>query len=227
MHRFERTSYVGYAATPYGNIFIETEDEDGNPKNDERVYDLFPDNFIINIGSNDVYSGPMMIFPVDTQDNLNVHREVPQLEWEYFSSIIKTKNKILRDSGLDVKTHQQERKSIYTDIVDKYYEDKESLLNINLTKMEEDGLTQAVRSFIISTAIRNLRGYSDEFNTMLIHVNRENVMQNFLKRIVDDIYGKIETEVLNQDFDRFQSLYYNDYIIHTNEYLSAEKFQMF
>nr|MBC8415766.1 hypothetical protein [Candidatus Cloacimonadota bacterium] len=91
-----------------------------------------------------------------------------------------------------------------------------------IVKMEEDGLTQAVRSFIISTAVRNLRGYSDEFNTMLIHVNRENVMQNFLKRIVDDIYGKIETEVLNQDFDKFQSLYYNDYIIHTNEYLSAE-----
>jgi len=223
MHRFERTSYVGYTATPYGNIFIETEDEDGNPKNDEKVYDLFPDNFIINLGSNDVYSGPMMIFPVETEDNLNFHREVPQLEWEYFSSIIKTKNKILRDSGLDVKTHQQERKSIYTDIVDKCYEDKESLLNINLTKMEEDGLTQAVRSFIISTAVRNLRGYPDEFNTMLIHVNRENVMQNFLKRIVDDIYGKIETEVLNQDFDKFQSLYYNDYIIHTNEYLSAER----
>ena len=34
---------------------------------------------------------------------------------------------------------------------------------------------------------------------------------------------KIETEVLNQDFDKFQSLYYNDYIIHTNEYLSAER----
>lgn len=223
MHCFERVSYVGYTATPYGNIFIETEDEDGNPKNDESVYDLFPDNFIINLGSNDVYSGPMMIFPVETQDNLNFYREVPQLEWEYFSSIIKTKNKILRDSGLDVKINKEERKSIYIDLIDKYYEDKESLLNINLTQREEDSLTQAIRSFIISTAVRNLRGFSDEFNTMLIHVNRENVMQNFLKKIVHDIYEKIETEVLNQDFQKFKSLYFNDYVIHTNEYLSAER----
>ena len=38
MDLFERASYVGYTATPYGNIFQEREDEDGKPKNIEKNY---------------------------------------------------------------------------------------------------------------------------------------------------------------------------------------------
>ena len=223
MHRFSRSSYVGYTATPYGNIFIQTEDEDGNPKNDESIYDLFPDNFIINLGINDVYAGPKLMFPTDSSDDLSFFREVGYNEWNYFGDIIRAKNKRLRDSGLDVKEHKQERNSIYQEIIDDCYEDKSTLLNIHLSQKEEYSLTEAIRAFILTCAVRNIRGYSESFNTMLVHVNREKLMQAFLKRMVDDIYTKIEMEVLNQDFIKFESLFYNDYKHHTNEYLKSER----
>ncbi len=223
MHRFERSSYVGYTATPYGNIFIQTEDKDGKPKNDESIYDLFPDNFIINLGSNDVYAGPKLMFPYDSSDDLSFFREVNYHEWDYFGGIIRSKNKRLKDSGLDRKEDKKERQIIYQNIIDSHYEEESTLLNVHLTNREEDSLSEAVRAFVLSCAIRNIRGYSESFNTMLIHVNREKLMQAFLKRIVDDIYIKIESEILNQDFSKFESLFYNDYKHHTNEYLESER----
>jgi hypothetical protein len=223
MHRFERSSYVGYTATPYGNIFIETEDKDGNPKNDESVFDLFPDNFIINLGSNDLYSGPKLMFPTDSSDDFSFFREVDYHEWDYFGSIIKAKNRILRESGLDVKEDKVERSNIYQGILDAQYEDQSNILNKQLTIREENGLTEAIRAFILSCAIRNLRGYNESFNTMLIHVNRENLMQAFLKRIIDDIYAKLDTEIFNQEFEKFEALFYNDYKYHTDDYLASER----
>lgn len=55
---FDKSSYVGYTATPFANIFISVQQDD----------DLFPRDFIINLPSPDNYVGPARVFGLRPQD---------------------------------------------------------------------------------------------------------------------------------------------------------------
>ncbi len=57
LNLFNRSSYVGYTATPFANIFIEPETE-----SEMLGDDLFPKHFIINLEAPDNYIGPDTIF---------------------------------------------------------------------------------------------------------------------------------------------------------------------
>jgi len=59
---FPRSSYVGYTATPFANIFIDPEDE-MEMQNGEAYQDLFPRDFILSLDPPDNYVGPNSIFP--------------------------------------------------------------------------------------------------------------------------------------------------------------------
>lgn len=58
---FKRSSFVGYTATPFANIFIDPENED-EMKNGEQYKDLFPRNFILSLDPPSNYFGPHRIF---------------------------------------------------------------------------------------------------------------------------------------------------------------------
>jgi len=58
---FERSSFVGYTATPFANIFIDPENED-EMENGEVYKDLFPRDFILSLDPPDNYVGPHRIF---------------------------------------------------------------------------------------------------------------------------------------------------------------------
>lgn len=58
---FDRSSYVGYTATPFANIFIDPESED-EMENGELYRDLFPRDFILSLDPPDNYVGPHRIF---------------------------------------------------------------------------------------------------------------------------------------------------------------------
>ncbi|MDQ3671722.1 MAG: Z1 domain-containing protein, partial [Actinomycetota bacterium] len=57
LHRFEKSAYVGYTATPFANIFIY---EDAFTE--EHGADLFPKNFIVRIPAPENYIGPNEVF---------------------------------------------------------------------------------------------------------------------------------------------------------------------
>lgn len=59
---FEQSSYVGYTATPFANIFIYPDAEKKNP---EYGDDLFPRSFIINLPAPSNYTGPVQVFGLD------------------------------------------------------------------------------------------------------------------------------------------------------------------
>jgi len=59
---FSRSSYVGYTATPFANIFIEQEPDDPKLK-----HSLFPKDFIFNLDSPSNYQGPESFFGEDPQ----------------------------------------------------------------------------------------------------------------------------------------------------------------
>jgi hypothetical protein len=57
LHRFEKSAYVGYTATPFANIFIYDQ-----AYSEEHGPELFPRNFIVRVPIPDNYIGPNEIF---------------------------------------------------------------------------------------------------------------------------------------------------------------------
>ncbi|MCX6880662.1 MAG: hypothetical protein NTW21_43675 [Verrucomicrobia bacterium] len=57
LNRFEQSSYIGYTATPFANIFINPEAE-----RDDEGKDLFPRDFIVNVRPSSRYVGPAKVF---------------------------------------------------------------------------------------------------------------------------------------------------------------------
>lgn len=64
---FERSTYVGYTATPFANIFID-------PKSDDEMFghDLFPRDFIYTLNPPDNYMGPAEYFSGQEAENRHV-----------------------------------------------------------------------------------------------------------------------------------------------------------
>ncbi len=58
---FTRSSFVGYTATPFANIFVDPETED-EMENGELYRDLFPRDFILSLDPPDNYVGPLRLF---------------------------------------------------------------------------------------------------------------------------------------------------------------------
>lgn len=65
---FDRSSLVGYTATPFANIFIDPETED-EMINGEPYRDLFPKDFIFSLDPPTNYIGPRQIFSDDESNN--------------------------------------------------------------------------------------------------------------------------------------------------------------
>lgn len=73
LHLFDRSSYVGYTATPFANVFIDPETE-----SEMLGDDLFPRDFIISLDAPSNYIGPDRIF--SSNGDLNLVREVDDFE---------------------------------------------------------------------------------------------------------------------------------------------------
>ena len=71
---FEKSSYVGYTATPFANIFIYPQ---GNT--DEHGEDLFPRSFIINLPTPDNYVGPARVFGIEAAPEAGIQHKVEGL----------------------------------------------------------------------------------------------------------------------------------------------------
>lgn len=74
---FSRSSYVGYTATPFANIFIDPENED-EMKDGELYKDLFPRDFILSLDPPDNYVGPHRLFTLG--GDLDCVREIDDNE---------------------------------------------------------------------------------------------------------------------------------------------------
>lgn len=70
LNSFEKTAYVGYTATPFGNIFIMPTVE-----SDRYGDDLFPRNFIINLPAPSNHIGPAKVFGLDTYEQAGIKEE--------------------------------------------------------------------------------------------------------------------------------------------------------
>ena len=76
-------------------------------------------------------------------------------------------------------------------------------------------LRTAILSFLISTAVRNLRGFTEEPNSMLIHINRLTDIHSELTERVKDDYSNIESYLSGGDsaiIEELADLWYEDYV---------------
>ncbi|PSB33718.1 Z1 domain-containing protein [Stenomitos frigidus] len=148
LHSFAQSSYVGYTATPFANIFINL-----NTSTEQHGDELFPRDFIINLPAPDNYIGPVRFFGLsaDPEAGLEAQTGLPVIRYvEDYEDWIADKHK--------------------TDYVP-------GILPFSLKK--------ALKSFIISCAVRMARGQEREHNSMLVHVTRFTEVQNKVRTQID------------------------------------------
>lgn len=156
LHIFVRSAYVGYTATPFANIFIHERGETV-----EEGPDLFPSAFIANLAAPSTYVGPAQIFGLRSDTGrtvgLPLYREIRDHAGEDGMG------------GWLPHTH----KNGYVPVSDRDSGIPESL-------------ERAIESFLISCAVRKLRGQGTAHCSMLVHVTRFTSVQTVVHQRVED-----------------------------------------
>lgn len=150
LHTFERKAYVGYTATPFANIFIH---EKGATTKEGP--DLFPYAFIHTLGVSSNYIGPAKIFgKIDGNERENALPLI-RLISDHCSEDEK--------SGWLPPKHAKDH---YPKTIGEFD--------------MPNSLVSAINTFLLSCTIRDLRGQTDQHNSMLIHVTRYTIVQGFV-----------------------------------------------
>jgi len=148
---FEQSSYLGYTATPFANIFIDPDSE-----NDMLNDDLFPRDFIISLDAPSNYVGAKRIFE-EEGDLYKIVREVNDHE----------------------------------DILPLQHKKSE------LPEMLPSSLKEAIRTFILIKAARNLRGQQNSHNSMLVNVSRFTDIQSHIRLLIHDYLTELRDAITN------------------------------
>lgn len=177
LNQFNRKSYVGYTATPFANLLIDSQTID-----EEAQEDLYPKDFIIALPKPDGYCGPEEYFNVtgyEEDDKPRYIRHLNQDDLDFFNRI----------------------------------KNKEHAELINYVPLS---MKRAIQSFVIATAVRNLRNQEKEHNSMLIHTSHLTDIQLELKKVVEAYFEEFSNTILyastDETINRLQHLYIKDFV---------------
>lgn len=176
--RCDRVAFVGYTATPYGNIFMDqryVEKRSGRVLEDlsgDRLplisfqedvgADLFPKSFITNLVAPTNYIGPDTVFGHPGDDTLGIPRR----------------------ASLPMQVEVED--------ADDWLPPKHSKAYIVSPDLPPT-LCEALRSFLLSVSARLALGHQEEHMSMLIHVSRFNdVQEQVTKHANNELSGLIE-----------------------------------
>lgn len=182
---FTRRAYVGYTATPFANIFIHSRGE--TP--DEGV-DLFPSAFITNLAAPSNYIGPARVFGyAGTQERQG---GLPLVR------IIEDHVNKEGSGGWMPPKHKNGHIPIHDG-----------------TQAIPPSLVDAIDTFVLTSAVRRLRGQATQHCSMLIHVTRFTSVQEEVRHQVDDhvrlLRQKITRRVSHEpELRRLQAAFEND-----------------
>jgi hypothetical protein len=209
LNLFNQNTFIGYTATPYANLFIPQEFNDEitavvKNKTYKVGQDLFPRDFIINIKAPSNYVGAAKIFGLENpitgigNEPLNIFRAVKDFAQSPFYVLID-----------EIDTHDYPR----------YRSPKK---DEPLPDFLPDSLKKAIKCFILTCAIRRLRGQETKHNSMLIHVallvkwiDRVAYLVNEeLRNYVNAICGG-DTSLISE----LREIFYNDFIPTTENIL--------
>lgn len=146
---FRRTTYVGFTATPFANIFV-------NPDTKEEMLgdDLFPRDFIYTLQSPSNYFGPRRIF-LDDEGGVRHLRPITDAE------------------GAIPSRHRS---------------------NHAITTLPES-LVDAMCAFLVSNAIRDLRGEGATHRSMLVNISQFTKVQDAVEELLHAELGHFQTQI--------------------------------
>ena len=165
LHAFTRKAYVGYTATPFANIFI-------HHKGATAIEgpDLFPRSFIINLAAPSNYIGPARLFGRMTKEG-----RIGALPLS--RNILDTYD-VETDSGWMPPKHNKTHTPTY--------HGQETI---------PPSLRDAVYSFVLACAARELRGQGSQHSSMLIHVTRLVAVQDLVRGQVEEAVRRMRQKI--------------------------------
>ena len=193
---FSKSSYVGYTATPFANVFIHPEDHSkagtvGKPPNEIEIpygEGLFPRSFIISLPTPSNYVGPTAIFGFDPDPEAGFEAGVEALP--VIREVVDSDAHIPRGHKVDF-----------------------------IPQSLPPSLKLAIRSFILSCAARVHRGAGTEHNSMLVHVTRfisvQRIIQGLIADELKDLVNRLrygDGASSNQVMDEFKKLWDKDFV---------------
>ncbi|MGH1256673.1 MULTISPECIES: Z1 domain-containing protein [Bacillus] len=92
-------------------------------------------------------------------------------------------------------------------------------------------MQESILAFLLSTAIRNLRGQRGNHNSMLIHTSRLTDVQNSMCGVIKDFYKKLSNDLIynskSEYINEIKYLYENDFLEIQNNFECYNEFQVF
>ena len=179
-HLFKKSTYVGFTATPFANVFIDPDSVDSM-----KHADLFPKDFIYALESPSNYVGASKIFYPDGIYHKNLRYITDIEEPDYTSEEYK------EDTKYDI---EKLNAGAF------YYRHKK----------EWDGklpasLRESVLCFFLANAIRDLRGQKSAPRSMLVNMSRFVKVQvkitAYIERLYNDTYDNIRFNFCEKDSD--------------------------
>lgn len=165
---FSRSAYVGYTATPFANIFIHERAETRT-----EGPDLFPSAFIMNLAAPSNYVGPARIFGLKSEDGRGGGLPLVRQVEDYCTS-----------DGAGGWMPLKHKNGHYP-----LHGGRDEL---------PPSLNEAIDTFILSCAIRRLRGHEREHSSMLVHVTRFNSVQRVVHAQVEDRMRQIRQKLIRR-----------------------------
>lgn len=193
---FTRRAYVGYTATPFANIFI----HDRGATDDEGP-DLFPFAFITNLAAPSNYIGPARVFGLASPQGRDGGLPLVRIIRDH-----------VREDGVSG-WMPPKHKNGYMPLFDGVAEIPPSL-------------AQAIDSYVLTSALKRLRGQANQHCSMLVHVTRFNSVQNEVRRQVEEHVRVLRQKITRrvgheQELARLRSLYEQDFVATTEAVRSA------
>ena len=187
LHSFSRKAYVGYTATPFANIFI-------HHKGATTLEgpDLFPKAFIINLAAPSNYVGPARMFGKLTKDGRVGALPLSRSILDHYDPETQ--------SGWMPPKHKKTHVPIH-----------------NGQEAIPLSLRNAIHSFVLVCAARELRGQGFEHSSMLIHVTRYVDVQDHVREQVEETVRRMRQKVTRgSDVDeliaQMRKLWYEDFV---------------
>lgn len=143
---FKRSSYVGFTATPFANVFIDPDTKEGMLGDD-----LFPTDFIYALEAPTNYVGPGQVLAAD--GGTIIHNEDAE-------DFLPTGHR----SG-----------HVVTGLPESLYE--------------------AIRSYLIATTLRDLRGQEPAHRSMLVNVSPWTAVQEQVRTLIDDYVREVQRDI--------------------------------
>ncbi len=192
LNLYSRAAYVGYTATPFANIFIHERGETPS-----EGPDLFPSSFIINLAAPSNYIGPSKVFGL--RDDSGERTGLP---------LIREIEDHIEDEGIEGWMPIGHKNG--------------HVPSVNGVECLPQSLVEAIDSFVLTCAVRQLRGQGNEHCSMLVHVTRFISVQEHVYRQIDEhiqhMHQRLQRKIDNKKIiDRLHKLWLEDFLVTNHE----------